>query len=89
MLHHHSHAMKVVGMITWLVTAIAALLVGLEAVGIAMGKSWSFWQSEFVMNNLPALIQPAHYLIGLCGLISLITWFTCLGQCGDHRHDRK
>jgi hypothetical protein len=78
---HHSPAMKVVGMITWLVTALSAVAVGAAALGASMGKSWDIWQSDFIMNNVPSLVQPAFYVIGVCGLISLITWFMCLGHC--------
>lgn len=85
---HHSPAMRIVGMVTWLVTALSALAVGLEALGNYMGKSWNIWQSDFIMNNLPNIVQPAHFLIGLCGLISLITWFMCLGSCADHSHQK-
>lgn len=87
MMHHHSPAMKMVGMITWLVTALAAVAVGLEALGITIGKQWDIWQSAFVANNLPWIVQPAHYVIGAAGLVSLLIWFACLG-CNE-RHDGR
>lgn len=80
--HHHNHspAMKIVCMVTWLVTALSSLFIGLDALGKHMGKDWNIWHSDLVMHHMPALIQPAMYLIGICGLYSLISWFMCC--CG-------
>jgi len=83
---HHSPAMKIVGMITWLVTALSAVAVGLAALGASMGKSWDIWKMDIIVNNMPALVQPLQYIIGVCGLISLITWFMCLGSCCTETH---
>ncbi len=82
--HHHSPALKTFGMISWLVTSLSALAVGLAALGHHMGKSWDIWQSEFVMSHLSSLVQPAQYLIGICGLFSLICYFMCMSS-GDHK----
>lgn len=92
---HHSPAMKIVSMVTWFVTALAAISTGLIALGNSMAKSWNIWESDFVMRNLPSLVLPAQYIIGICGLISLITWAMCLGHCAgdashkDHEHHRR
>lgn len=86
MLNHHSHAMKVIGSISWLVTALAAIATGLMGLGVALGKNFNIWDMDFIVNKLPWLVLPAHYIIGICGLLSLISWFTCLGECTDGRH---
>lgn len=87
--HHHSPAMRLLGSIAWLVTALAALAAGLMGLGVSMGKNWNVWQSDFVMNNLQWLVLPAHYVIGLCGLISLVAWLKCLGKHDDHREHKR
>jgi|GEM_PF-2529232 hypothetical protein len=85
MMHHHHHqhspAMRIVCMVSWLVTALSSLFIGLDALGAYMGKDWNIWHSDFIMNHLPALVQPLMYLIGLCGLFSLISFFMCCGSC--------
>ena len=84
MMHHkHSPAMRLLGSIAWLLTALAAVAVGLAALGLSLGKNWNIWESDFVVNNLAWLVQPLQYAIGLAGLIALICWFMCLGQCDD------
>lgn len=86
--HHHSPAMRLVGSIAWLVTALAATASGLMALGLSMGKNWNVWESEFVVTNLHWLVLPAHYVIGVCGVVSLLAWLSCLGKHDDHHHKR-
>lgn len=92
MFHHHSALARALGKVAWLLTSIAALAWGLIALGNSMGKNWNIWESDFVMNNVAWLVQPLQYVIGLAGLIGLISWFMCLGHCHDdhdHRHDKR
>lgn len=86
---HHSPAMKIVSMISWLLTSLAALAVGLAALGANLGKSWDLW--GIVGDNMPALMQPLQYAVGIAGLLSLIMWFGCVsGGCySDHQHGGK
>lgn len=89
-MHNHSPAMKLVGSISWLLTAIAAIAWGLIGLGVSMGKNWNIWESDFIVNNLQWLILPGQYVIGICGVISLVMWLACLGAgCADHTHSRK
>jgi uncharacterized membrane protein YuzA (DUF378 family) len=91
MMHHkhHSPAMRLIGNIAWLLSAIAGLAWGLIGLGNSMGKNWNIWESDFIVNNAAWLVQPLQYAIGLAGLISLISWFMCLGKYDDHKHDKR
>lgn len=82
--HHHSPVMRVVGLLSWLLTSIAAIAWGLIALGNSMGKNWNIWESGFI-SNMPSLIQPLQYVIGVAGLISLF----CLITCHGCKEDRK
>jgi uncharacterized membrane protein YuzA (DUF378 family) len=81
--HHHSPVMRVVGLLSWLLTSIAAIAWGLIALGNSMGKNWNLWESGFI-SSMPALIQPLQYAIGIAGLISLFCLITCYG-CKEDR----
>jgi uncharacterized membrane protein YuzA (DUF378 family) len=91
MFHHHSPLMKTVGSLSWLLGSLGALAWGLIGLGHSMGKNWNIWESDFIMNNAQWLIQPAQYIIGVAGLLGLISWFMCLGHCHscDEKHDHK
>lgn len=81
--HHHSPVMRAIGLISWILTSIAAICWGLIALGNSMGKNWNLWDSSF-LAGMPSLIQPLQYLIGIAGLISLFCLITC-----HHKEDRK
>jgi hypothetical protein len=83
--HHHSPVVRLLGSISWLVTALSSLAVGLAALGNSMNKNWNIWDQDFVVANLGWLVQPALYVIGVCGLFSLLCWFMCLGKCDDRK----
>ena len=89
MLHHkhHSPALRLVGKVSWLLSAVGALAWGLLALGNSMGKNWNLWEQDFVVNNLAWAVQPLQYAIGLAGLVGLVSWFMCLGHC--HEDGRK
>lgn len=85
-MHHHKHhspALRLVGKLSWLLTSIAAIAWGLLALGNSLGKNWNIWEQDFVVNNLAWAVQPLQYVIGLAGLVGLISWFMCLGHCHD------
>jgi uncharacterized membrane protein YuzA (DUF378 family) len=78
----HSPFGKIVGLIAWLITALAAINVGLMPVG------YDFFKLPFVQNNLQSLIVPLYYLIGVAGVISLVGFFIVLtseSHCGCHK----
>lgn len=60
--------MKWLGCITWLITSLAALNIGLNIFG------WGIASWAFVYNNLSWALQPTAYIVGLAGLISFIMW---------------
>jgi uncharacterized membrane protein len=75
--HHHS-GFKVIGIIAWFVTALAAIALGLVAFNIDVFKS------GFIVNNLPWIVMPLYYIIGISGIISLLMFFKSKGCCcGD------
>ena len=83
--HHHSPAMRWFGYIAWLLASLSAIAVGLAALGVSLGKNWNIWESDFIVTNLPWLVLPLQYAIGVAGVLGLIGWLMCLG----HRHDDK
>lgn len=84
--NHHSPALRIVGQISWLLTAVAAIAWGLIALGVTLDKKLNIWESDFVVRNLPWLVLPGQYIIGVCGVISLIMWILCLGHGHDERN---
>lgn len=82
--HHHSPAMRVIGLLSWVLTALGAIAWGLIGLGNSLGKNLNLWDSA-LFANMPSLIQPLQYLIGIAGLISLF----CLLTCHGCKEDRK
>lgn len=74
----NSPAYKVIGMIAWLITAIAAINWGLEAAG------YDLFDLPFVQMNLANLIVPIKYVIGVLGGISLLMFFHSM-VIGHHK----
>lgn len=83
MMHTHSPFGRVVGLVAWILTSVAAIAWGLIALGNSMGKNWNLWDSSF-LAGMPAVIQPLQYLIGIAGLISLFCLITS-AHCKDDR----
>lgn len=54
---------------SWVITALAAINVGLTAFDMNIFMS-------NVMNNMPGLIVPLHIVIGVAGVFSLYHYFT-------------
>lgn len=74
--------MKIVGMITWLVTALAAIAIGLMPLG------YRVFEMPWFSSN-PAALNIVHYVIGIFGILSLVMLVTsCFGGgCGScHSH---
>jgi len=59
MFHH------ILGKITWVVTALAAIHLGLMPLG------YNIFTAQTFMSN-PGLVDIIHYFIGICGLYSFI-----------------
>lgn len=78
--HCHSPVMKIVIMTSWLVTALAAINVGLAPVA-----HFNVFATDFMQNNMAGLIIPLHYLIGICGVISLASFIMAFAH-GGHKH---
>lgn len=80
---YNSPVMKFLGMASWLITALAALHVGLVALGYDITSMAAFQQA-----NLQALVVPTQYIIGIAGAISLTMFImalmgTCCCSCGN------
>ncbi len=68
--------MKWVFMISWAISALVAINVGLAPFG------FDFFTTEFVLMNLYRFIAPIHYIILISGLISLgLFVMSCSGHC--------
>ncbi|MGA9530735.1 MAG: hypothetical protein WBQ73_02490 [Candidatus Babeliales bacterium] len=59
---------RMIGKVTWLITALAAIHLG------ALVYGYDFFLSPLMQNNLHTLIVPIHYLFGLAGIVSLVWW---------------
>lgn len=70
-----SKEMKALGMVVWVITAIASLNVGLNSFGWGL-MTWGF------LSGLPWLVVALQYLVGISGVISLLMWLKSLG--GGH-----
>lgn len=66
--HHHSPAVRALSMLVWLVTAIGALNWGLEAAG------YGLFEMAFMHQHFAQAIVPIKYIIGACGVISLLLY---------------
>jgi hypothetical protein len=79
---YHSGAMKWVGKAAWLFTGIAALVVGLVALGIDV-YNWDF----FAMR--PGLVMALRYIMLVSGIVSLAMFAMactsegCVCSCGN------
>ena len=64
--HHKSPLVKTVGMLSWVITALTAIHVGLCPLG------YNLLRTEMMQMRFPALVAPVQYLVGLAGLVSLL-----------------
>lgn len=85
----HGSIGKILGLLAWLVTSLAAINIGLMPFG------YDFFKLPFVQNNLPQLVTPAYYIIGVAGVISLLLFFMsvasggCMCGCAEHNHRHR
>ncbi len=70
-----SPAMKIVGMVVWVLTALAAISIGLKPFGYDLGMN--------MMISYPSLVAPVQYLLLASGVASLVMLFVGCG-CGAH-----
>ena len=63
----HSPIAKIICKVSWIITALAAINTGL------MPMNYDFFRSEFVMMNLSNAINGMYYIIGIAGVISLLS----------------
>ena len=73
--------MKLVGMITWLVTALASIAIGLKPFG------YNLFELD-IMH--PQIISILHYGIGIFGIVSLLMLLGSFGKdgCGCHSNTK-
>lgn len=70
----------IMGWIGWLSTIITAL----ASINLGMRVfNYDFFSTDFMMNNLPQLIVPIHYLFLIAGLAALAFFVMAVtGHCG-------
>lgn len=64
---------KLIVPISWIITGLAALHIGLVAVGFDVTTT------NFVMTHLMSFAKPIQYIVGLSGLFSLLMFFSSMG----------
>jgi len=73
---------RFLGSALWLITALAAIFIGLAAVDYDVATS------PVVINNFAGLVRPAKILIGVAGLLSLLMYVSSMFSkgcmCGCH-----
>ena len=68
--------LKVIGMAAWLITALAAVAIGLSLF------DYNFFQMDFFANH-PELIAPICYVVLAAGLVGLAFFvMSVMGHCG-------
>ena len=78
-----SHAMKIIGMITWAITALVAINVGLAVF------SFDLFKTDFMMTSAAGIVKPLLIIILISGIISLLMFVSALamgcdcGSCGS------
>ena len=75
----HSPLGRTLAKVAWVLTALAAIHIGLLGLGIDL------LHAPLVKMNLHWLVRPIDLIIGLAGLYSLVSFFTCTA-CDDKAH---
>jgi hypothetical protein len=66
------------GLISWLITALISINVGLRPFG------YDFMTSEFMLVNMSQFIEPLHYIILIAGIVSLVLLvMSFMWHCSD------
>ena len=68
MMHHHSPAMKVIGLLSWLLCSVAAIAWGLIALGGYLGKDLNIWNMGLFERHMAGLVMPASTYYWCCRL---------------------
>lgn len=69
----HKHPLFwILGMVSWLITGLVSLHVGVEAIGYHLPLL-----GNLLMNH-PSMVKPLHIIIGLAGLYSLLMMVSML-----------
>ncbi len=73
----HGGLKTIIGMGSWLLCSLAAIHMGLVAMG------YNIFMTNFMQMSMQGLIGPIHYLMGIAGVISLGMFvLACMGACG-------
>ncbi len=73
----HSPIMRMLGMASWVITALASI-----NIGTCVMFGFDIFKTDFVMMNMPGIIAPAYYIIGLAGAFSFALFImACMGTC--------
>lgn len=75
MKHMKDSPKHVLFMVSWLITSLAAINVGLMPFGV------NFFSSQWMMMRFPAFIVPLHYIVGIAGIICLIAFIKSCQGC--------
>jgi hypothetical protein len=72
----HSPAIKCLGMVTWAITALVSInmLTGM----------YDYNAIIWIGNQMPSMIVPLCWIIGLSGFISLGMLIKAVSMCGSH-----
>lgn len=69
---HKIPGFHLVSMVVWFLTSVGAINWGLKPLGYNL--------IDHVEKFAPALVNPAYYLIGVAGVISLIMFFAAVAD---------
>jgi len=67
----------ILGMVTWLFTALGAIHLGL------IGLDYNIFSHTLFMTTLRSWVTPIHYVIGVSGVYSLVLYFMKLACMDD------
>ena len=77
---HHSPILHFVGKVSWIITALFSIHIGLMQLGVNLLKH------ESLMRFMPYI----HYTVGVAGLVSLVMLvMACIKKCNCGKADCK
>jgi uncharacterized membrane protein YuzA (DUF378 family) len=75
-MHSHSPVVKGICMAAWVITALAAINMGLAPF------NFNFFATDFFQNNFMRFYVPILYIVGISGVVSLAMFFmACNDSC--------